>query len=146
MTCSKALVTCHLSATSTASESQSVIESAHAGVERLCSDLRIDPSSRKVICNAPRCVMHLYFGRYRSSACKMCSDTTLTCPDCCIGPIQVLLLAWKMGASRMGYFSRQEFTNGIKLLNATSLDKLRKVWHSRSCPHMELSIATLHML
>ena len=41
--------------------------------------------------------------------------------------MQVLLLAWKMRASRMGYFSRQEFTTGLKLLNAPSLDKLRKV-------------------
>ena len=51
--------------------------------------------------------------------------------------MQVLLLAWKMGASRMGYFSKQEFTTGIKLLNATSLDKLRKVnsapWTTSPC-------------
>ena len=35
----------------------------------------------------------------------------------------------------MGYFSRREFTAGLKLLNATTLDKLRKVqpfdWHSK---------------
>jgi DCN1-like protein 4/5 len=43
--------------------------------------------------------------------------------------LQVLLLAWKMGASRMGYFSRAEFTTGLKALNALSLDKLRKVCH-----------------
>ena len=40
---------------------------------------------------------------------------------------QVLLLAWKMGAARMGYFSRREFMMGIRVLNAPSLDKLRKV-------------------
>ena len=51
-----------------------------------------------------------------------------------MGNLQVLLLAWKMGASRMGYFSRHEFTTGLKLLNATSLDKLRKVEYSRVTP------------
>ena len=40
---------------------------------------------------------------------------------------QVLLLAWKMGAARMGYFSRREFMMGVRALNAPSLDKLRKV-------------------
>ncbi|CAL8462542.1 g2075 [Coccomyxa elongata] len=55
------------------------------GVEKLCSDLKVDPSSR-----------------------------------------QVLLLSWKMEAQRMGYFSREEFSRGLRALNATTIDKLRK--------------------
>jgi len=43
----------------------------HAGTERLCRDLGLDPSDRKV-----------------------------------------LLLAWKLRAQRMGYFSRQEWSQG----------------------------------
>jgi hypothetical protein len=39
---------------------------------------------------------------------------------------QVLLLAWKMGAQQMGFFSRDEFLRGLKLLSANTLEKLRK--------------------
>lgn len=52
------------------------------GVERLCSDIGVDPSDRKV-----------------------------------------LLLAWKMGAERMGYFSRVEFLRGMAALKLTDLSK-----------------------
>ena len=47
-----------------------------------------------------------------------------------------------MGASRMGYFSRQEFVTGLKLLNATSLDKLRKV--TTSARHPDFSPSYMH--
>lgn len=40
--------------------------------------------------------------------------------------LQVLLLAWKMEAQRMGYFLREEFSRGLRALNATTIDKLRK--------------------
>ena len=39
---------------------------------------------------------------------------------------QVLLVAWKMGAQRMGFFSRDEFLRGLHLLGAGTPDKLRK--------------------
>ena len=38
----------------------------------------------------------------------------------------MLLLAWRMGASRMGYFSREEFVRGLRALGTPTLDKLRK--------------------
>ncbi|KAL4859445.1 DCN1-like protein 2 [Chlorella vulgaris] len=56
------------------------------GVEKLCRDLKVDPSQR-----------------------------------------EVLLLAWKMGAKRMGYFSRQEFRDGLSDLGAITIAQLRKV-------------------
>ncbi|KAL4426820.1 hypothetical protein ABPG77_006606 [Micractinium sp. CCAP 211/92] len=56
------------------------------GVEKLCKDLKVDPTDRLV-----------------------------------------LLLAWKMGAQRMGYFSRAEFGAGLSELGATSVAQLRKV-------------------
>ena len=47
----------------------------------------------------------------------------------------------------MGYFSRQEFVTGLKLLNATSLDKLRKVGISSDRPLASHSILyASHML
>ena len=39
---------------------------------------------------------------------------------------QVLLLAWKMEAQRMGFFSREEFSRGLRALNASTVDRLRK--------------------
>lgn len=56
------------------------------GVEKLCKDLKVDPTDRLV-----------------------------------------LLLAWKMGAQKMGYFSRAEFRTGLSELGASSLAQLRKV-------------------
>ncbi|KAK9852593.1 hypothetical protein WJX84_002616 [Apatococcus fuscideae] len=54
------------------------------GIERLCQDLGLDPSDRKV-----------------------------------------LILAWKLGAQRMGYFSRDEFCSGCREMKATDVNKLR---------------------
>lgn len=51
--------------------------------------------------------------------------------------MQVLLLAWKMGAQRMGFFSREEFVRGVKQLNAATLDKLRK-----SLPKLEDEVSS----
>ncbi len=39
---------------------------------------------------------------------------------------QVLLLAWKMGAQRMGYFARGEFECGARLLRAADAKALRR--------------------
>ncbi|KAL3148790.1 hypothetical protein ABBQ38_014198 [Trebouxia sp. C0009 RCD-2024] len=54
------------------------------GVEKLCRDLQVDPSDRKV-----------------------------------------LLLAWKMGAQQMGFFSKSEFEQGLRLLSAHDLPTLK---------------------
>lgn len=40
--------------------------------------------------------------------------------------LQVLLLAWKMGAQRMGYFSRSEFEGGARTLKAHDAKALRR--------------------
>lgn len=64
------------------------------GVERLCKDLDVDPSNRRV-----------------------------------------LILAWTMGARRMGYFSRAEFRRGCKLLGVTTLSHLKK-----SLPKLDLLV------
>ncbi|GAB4817652.1 hypothetical protein N2152v2_004698 [Parachlorella kessleri] len=55
------------------------------GIEKFCSDLKLEPSDRKV-----------------------------------------LLLAWRFGAKRMGFFSREEFLDGFKLMNSSSVAQLLK--------------------
>ena len=40
--------------------------------------------------------------------------------------LQVLLLAWKMGAQRMGYFSRSEFESGARALKAYDAKAMRR--------------------
>ncbi|KAJ3410475.1 DCN1-like protein 4 [Chytridiales sp. JEL 0842] len=41
------------------------------------------------------------------------------------GSTTVLALAWKLNASRMGYFSKAEWIRGMNSLNADTIDKLR---------------------
>lgn len=38
---------------------------------------------------------------------------------------RVLLLAWRMGAKRMGYFARDEFAGGLAALSAATLPQLQ---------------------
>lgn len=52
---------------------------------------------------------------------KLCTDLGLDPAD-----RKILLLAWKMGAQRMGYFSRKEFERGFHSLRVQSLDKVKK--------------------
>lgn len=40
--------------------------------------------------------------------------------------LQVLLLAWKMGAQRMGYFSCSEFESGARALKAYDAKAMRR--------------------
>ena len=40
--------------------------------------------------------------------------------------MQVLLMAWKMGAQRMGYFSRSEFESGARALKAYDAKAMRR--------------------
>ncbi|KAK9832136.1 hypothetical protein WJX74_000315 [Apatococcus lobatus] len=49
------------------------------------------------------------------------------CQDLGVDPAdrKVLILAWKLGAQRMGYFSRAEFCSGCRDMKATDLTKLR---------------------
>ncbi|CAM6098734.1 unnamed protein product [Calypogeia fissa] len=50
------------------------------------------------------------------------------CRDLGVSPtdIQVLLLAWKLQASRQGYFSLEEWRKGLKAMRVDSLEKLKK--------------------
>jgi DCN1-like protein 4/5 len=51
----------------------------------------------------------------------LCQDLNLAPTD-----VQVLLLAWKLQASRQGYFSLEEWRKGMKVMRVDSLDKLKK--------------------
>ncbi|CAM6037755.1 unnamed protein product [Sphagnum compactum] len=50
------------------------------------------------------------------------------CQDLGVSPtdIRVLLLAWKLQASRQGYFSLDEWRRGMKAMRVDSVDKLKK--------------------
>ncbi|KAK9838249.1 hypothetical protein WJX81_000160 [Elliptochloris bilobata] len=52
---------------------------------------------------------------------RLCADLGLDPAD-----RRVLLLAWKMGAQRMGYFSRGEFESGARALKAADAKSLRR--------------------
>jgi len=52
---------------------------------------------------------------------KFCSDLNYE-----PGDRQILILAWKFNAQVQGQFTSNEFTNGCKLLNASSLDQLKE--------------------
>lgn len=43
--------------------------------------------------------------------------------------IKALLLAWKMEARNMGYFSKEEFFTGLRRLGADSLETLSRAIH-----------------
>lgn len=70
------------------------------GVEKLCTDLKVDPSDRLV-----------------------------------------LLLAWKMGAQKMGYFTRSEFKCGLSELGATTVAQLKK-----ALPSLAAEVQAAHTL
>ncbi|CAM6011891.1 unnamed protein product [Sphagnum balticum] len=50
------------------------------------------------------------------------------CQDLGVSPtdIRILLLAWKLQASRQGYFSLDEWRRGMKAMRVDSVDKLKK--------------------
>ncbi|DBA81092.1 TPA: hypothetical protein ACH3X2_007066 [Trebouxia sp. C0005] len=49
------------------------------------------------------------------------------CRDLQVDPAdrKVLLMAWKMGAQQMGFFSRSEFEQGLRVLNANDVHTLK---------------------
>jgi len=51
---------------------------------------------------------------------KFCSDIGLT-PD----NVLVLLVAWKLGAQTMGYFTKEEWMSGMRKMNCDSVQKLK---------------------
>lgn len=51
---------------------------------------------------------------------KLCRDLQVDPAD-----RKVLLLAWKMGAQQMGFFSRSEFDQGLRALNAHDVPSLK---------------------
>lgn len=59
------------------------------------------------------------------------------CADINVDPSdrKVLLLAWKMRAKRMGYFTREEFQSGIAVLKATSAASVQ-----RALPSLETEV------
>ena len=61
------------------------------------------------------------------------------CTDLGVSPAdrRVLVMAWIMGAKRMGFFSRQEFIHGLRVLGASTLPQLKK-----SLPKLDTAIAT----
>mmetsp|Transcript_70684 Transcript_70684/g.223789 ORF Transcript_70684/g.223789 Transcript_70684/m.223789 type:complete len:221 (-) Transcript_70684:207-869(-) len=52
---------------------------------------------------------------------RLCGELGLDPSDA-----RVLQIAWKMGAEKMGFFSREEWRRGMSALRATSADKLKK--------------------
>jgi len=69
---------------------------------------------------APRCRQG---GRGAAGSSAACSGATGSSAP---RGAQVLLLAWKMGAQRMGYFARGEFECGARLLRAADAKALRR--------------------
>eukprot|EP00850_Spirogloea_muscicola_P018924 SM000179S03396 [mRNA] locus=s179:67585:69392:- [translate_table: standard] len=63
------------------------------------------------------------------------------CQDLGVAPtdIRILLLAWKLQASQMGYFTLDEWRRGMKALRADSIDKLRK-----ALPTLQHEVANAH--
>jgi hypothetical protein len=76
------------------------------GTSFICAHRALHPTWRRPACGLAS-VYHL--------AC-----TTLARVTTAVGvpPLQVLLLAWKMRAKRMGYFSREEFQTGAPVVDA----------------------------
>ncbi|KAG6551944.1 hypothetical protein Mapa_006561 [Marchantia paleacea] len=64
----------------------------------------------------------------------LCQDLGLPPTD-----IQVLLLAWKLQASRQGYFSLDEWRKGLKAMRVDSLEKLKK-----ALPVLQQEVANLY--
>ncbi|KAL2642127.1 hypothetical protein R1flu_009714 [Riccia fluitans] len=65
----------------------------------------------------------------------LCQDLGLAPTD-----IQVLLLAWKLQASRQGYFSLEEWRKGLKAMRVDSLEKLKK-----ALPALQHEVANLYI-
>lgn len=53
---------------------------------------------------------------------------------------KVLVLAWRCGAKRMGYFSRDEFRRGFALLNSSSVLQMRKALQAAEQPLQSLKV------
>ncbi|EAL71442.1 hypothetical protein DDB_G0272016 [Dictyostelium discoideum AX4] len=58
---------------------------------------------------------------------RFCSDIGLA-PD----SFEILVLAWTMNASKMGYFSKNEFSSGFEKLQCSDLSTLKKQLNSTS--------------
>ncbi|MCL7037561.1 hypothetical protein MKW94_009746 [Papaver nudicaule] len=52
---------------------------------------------------------------------SLCSDLGMEHTD-----VRILMLAWKMSAAKMGYFTRDEWQNGLEALKANNMNKLSK--------------------
>eukprot|EP00270_Netrium_digitus_P018296 TRINITY_DN6936_c0_g1_i1.p1 TRINITY_DN6936_c0_g1~~TRINITY_DN6936_c0_g1_i1.p1 ORF type:complete len:250 (+),score=53.42 TRINITY_DN6936_c0_g1_i1:182-931(+) len=56
----------------------------------------------------------------------------LLCSDLGVDPtdIRVLMLAWKLQAARMGFFSQEEWNRGMRAMRVDGIDKLKKALSS----------------
>lgn len=66
---------------------------------------------------------------------KLCKQLKLDPSD-----VRVLMLAFKMNAQRMGYFSLEEWRRGLMALHADTVDKLKK-----SLPKLEAEVQQVHI-
>ncbi|EFA85160.1 hypothetical protein PPL_02160 [Heterostelium album PN500] len=71
------------------------------------------------------------FDKYKDAEEPNCigpDGVTKFCEDLGFAPdsIQVLILAWQMNASKMGYFTFEEFKKGFEKLHCTDLIQLKK--------------------
>uniref|UniRef100_A0A7S0RJ02 Defective in cullin neddylation protein n=1 Tax=Pyramimonas obovata TaxID=1411642 RepID=A0A7S0RJ02_9CHLO len=56
---------------------------------------------------------------------KLCADLDVAPSD-----VRILMLAFKMNAAKMGYFTAEEWRHGMASMGCNSIDKLRKCLHT----------------
>ncbi len=109
----------------------------YAGVEKLCKDLKVDPTDRLVLLLAWK-ASRLLPASLPLPLCHAC-----TCLHACSPGAALVLHTYacpsfwlQMGAQKMGYFSRSEFKLGLTELGATTIPQLRKV-----LPNLQVEVA-----
>jgi len=65
----------------------------------------------------------------------LCQDLGIATSD-----VRILLLAWKLQASRQGYFSLEEWRRGLKSMRVDSIDKLKKAF-----PALQQEVASQYL-
>ncbi|KAM9972954.1 hypothetical protein ACTFIR_012325 [Dictyostelium discoideum] len=125
---------------STASTTNSTAEivdlttsTSSVGKKRKSSDEKVQPITKKAL-NSLTPVQSM-FEKYKDDdetigpegIARFCSDIGLA-PD----SFEILVLAWTMNASKMGYFSKNEFSSGFEKLQCSDLLTLKKQLNSTS--------------
>eukprot|EP00245_Coleochaete_scutata_P013975 TRINITY_DN5826_c0_g1_i1.p1 TRINITY_DN5826_c0_g1~~TRINITY_DN5826_c0_g1_i1.p1 ORF type:complete len:220 (+),score=58.85 TRINITY_DN5826_c0_g1_i1:167-826(+) len=75
--------------------------------------------------------LEAFFAKYKDKSEENCigpSGVENLCQDLGIdtSDVRILLLAWKLQASRQGYFTHEEWQKGMKAMRVDSVDKLKK--------------------